>query len=169
MRHGLAAYSRRHRPARPRRGHPRVRRKLDSARPWASVQATLPNALFQSAGGPFRSGGPNGSRVGLRAASASANKLILSLESFHEAVGAWFRREIGVPTAPQRDGWPRILEGRATLIAAPTGSGKTLAAFLSAIDGLVRDGLSGRLGDEARVLYVSPLKALGNDVHRNLE
>ncbi len=92
-----------------------------------------------------------------------------SLDSFHDAVAAWFRREMGVPTAPQRDGWPHILAGEATLIAAPTGSGKTLAAFLSAIDGLVRDGVRGELGDEARVLYVSPLKALGNDIQRNLE
>lgn len=94
---------------------------------------------------------------------------ISSLDSFHDAVAAWFRREMGVPTAPQRDGWPHILAGDATLIAAPTGSGKTLAAFLSAIDGLVRDGVRGDLADEARVLYVSPLKALGNDIQRNLE
>jgi len=76
---------------------------------------------------------------------------------------------MGAPTAPQRDGWPHIRAGEATLIAAPTGSGKTLAAFLSAIDGLVRDAVRGELGDEARVLYVSPLKALGNDIQRNLD
>ncbi|HVU05198.1 MAG TPA: DEAD/DEAH box helicase, partial [Polyangiaceae bacterium] len=93
----------------------------------------------------------------------------MGLSSFHPAVRGWFERTLGKETAPQRDGWPRIVRGEHTLIAAPTGSGKTLAAFLAAIDELVRDGLAGNLGDEARVLYVSPLKALGNDIQRNLE
>ena len=89
--------------------------------------------------------------------------------SFHPLVGQWFRATFGEPTDPQRRGWPEIAAGRDTLIAAPTGSGKTLAAFLSAIDGLVRDDLAGRLPDQTRVVYVSPLKALSNDIHRNLE
>jgi len=93
----------------------------------------------------------------------------VALESFHPAVRAWFERELGAPTEPQRSGWPGIFRGDSTLIAAPTGSGKTLAAFLAAIDELVQDGVAGVLGDEARVLYVSPLKALGNDIQRNLE
>ncbi|HEX7671814.1 MAG TPA: DEAD/DEAH box helicase, partial [Polyangiaceae bacterium] len=93
----------------------------------------------------------------------------MSLSAFHPAVRTWFEREFGTETPPQRDGWPHIFARESTLIAAPTGSGKTLAAFLAAIDELVREGLAGTLGDEARVLYVSPLKALGNDIQRNLE
>src|ERR1043165_3885141 len=89
------------------------------------------------------------------------------LSGFHPAVEAWFLGAFGEPTAPQRDGWPAIRAGRHTLIAAPTGSGKTLAAFLSAIDSLFRLGPS--LPEETRVLYVSPLRALSNDVRKNLE
>jgi ATP-dependent Lhr-like helicase len=95
----------------------------------------------------------------------------MSLSSFHPTVQTWFRETLGTPTAPQRRGWPLIRSGTHTLIAAPTGSGKTLAAFLSAIDGLFREALAsgdGELPDETRVLYVSPLKALGNDVQKNL-
>ncbi|MEJ2478571.1 MAG: DEAD/DEAH box helicase [Acidihalobacter sp.] len=88
---------------------------------------------------------------------------------FHPAVAAWFRRSFGAPTPAQSDAWPAIEAGRHTLIAAPTGSGKTLAAFLAAIDALVREGIGGELPDETRVVYVSPLKALSNDIHRNLE
>ena len=91
---------------------------------------------------------------------------VTSLSPFHPAVRTWFLSTFGEPTAPQRDGWPLIRQGRHTLIAAPTGSGKTLAAFLSAIDSLVRQG-SG-LPDETQVLYVSPLRALSNDVQKNL-
>jgi ATP-dependent Lhr-like helicase len=91
------------------------------------------------------------------------------LESFHPAVSSWFRERFDTPTAPQARAWPSIHARRHTLIAAPTGSGKTLAAFLSAIDALVREGLDGTLPDECRVVYVSPLKALSNDVRRNLE
>jgi ATP-dependent Lhr-like helicase len=91
------------------------------------------------------------------------------LSPFHPAVAAWFAGRFGAPTEPQERAWPSILAGHNTLIAAPTGSGKTLAAFLAAIDGLVRDALAGELADETRVVYVSPLKALSNDVHRNLE
>src|SRR5271154_5448981 len=74
-----------------------------------------------------------------------------------------------MPTAAQAQAWPAIQAGRHTLIAAPTGSGKTLAAFLAAIDALLRQGLDGRLTDETQVVYVSPLKALSNDIQRNLE
>ncbi|MBV9429183.1 MAG: DEAD/DEAH box helicase, partial [Bradyrhizobiaceae bacterium] len=88
---------------------------------------------------------------------------------FHPAVAAWFDRSFAAPTAAQAQAWPAIAAGRHTLIAAPTGSGKTLAAFLSAIDGLVRQGVAGELKDETQVVYVSPLKALSNDIKRNLE
>jgi ATP-dependent Lhr-like helicase len=88
---------------------------------------------------------------------------------FHPAVAQWFEREFGNPSEPQQRGWPAILTGAHTLISAPTGSGKTLAAFLASLDGLFREGLAGDLPDETRVLYVSPLKALSNDIHKNLE
>ena len=88
---------------------------------------------------------------------------------FQPAVAAWFDRSFAAPTAAQTQAWSAIQAGRHTLIAAPTGSGKTLAAFLAAIDDLVRQGLEGRLGDETQVVYVSPLKALSNDIQRNLE
>ncbi|HEX5078078.1 MAG TPA: DEAD/DEAH box helicase, partial [Geminicoccaceae bacterium] len=88
---------------------------------------------------------------------------------FHPAVAAWFDRSFRAPTAAQAEAWPAIQAGRHTLIAAPTGSGKTLAAFLAAIDGLLRQGLDGGLTDETQVVYVSPLKALSNDIQRNLE
>ena len=88
---------------------------------------------------------------------------------FHPAVAQWFERTFGTPTEPQRSGWPAIQSGAHTLLAAPTGSGKTLAAFLAALDQLFRDGLEGKLPDETRVVYVSPLKALSNDIHKNLE
>jgi ATP-dependent helicase Lhr and Lhr-like helicase len=78
-------------------------------------------------------------------------------------------RRFGTPTEPQEQGWPHILAGRTTLISAPTGSGKTLAAFLACIDRLVRKALAGDLADRTEVLYVSPLKALGNDIQKNLE
>ncbi len=90
-------------------------------------------------------------------------------ELFHPAVATWFEKRFGSPTEPQARAWPEIHAGRHTLIAAPTGSGKTLAAFLSAIDGLVRQALDGTLRDETQVVYVSPLKALSNDVRKNLE
>ncbi len=78
-------------------------------------------------------------------------------------------QRFGTPTEPQEQGWPHILAGRTTLISAPTGSGKTLAAFLACIDRLVRKALAGDLADRTEVLYVSPLKALGNDIQKNLE
>ena len=92
-----------------------------------------------------------------------------TLDLFHPAVGAWFRSAFSGPTAPQIEAWPAIKSGRHALVAAPTGSGKTLAAFLAAIDGLVREGAERGLADETQVVYVSPLKALSNDIRKNLE
>ncbi|MBV9696274.1 MAG: DEAD/DEAH box helicase, partial [Gammaproteobacteria bacterium] len=90
--------------------------------------------------------------------------------NFHAAVANWFDRTFPAPTPAQEAAWPAIAAQRHVLIAAPTGSGKTLAAFLAVIDALVREGLAhGALPDEALVVYVSPLKALSNDIHRNLE
>ena len=88
--------------------------------------------------------------------------------TFHPATRAWFSRALGTPTPAQIRGWRAIGQGLNTLIAAPTGSGKTLAAFLSAIDELVREAKDGRLSQTTRIVYISPLKALGNDVDRNL-
>jgi ATP-dependent Lhr-like helicase len=88
---------------------------------------------------------------------------------FHPAVAAWFSQKFTEPTMAQAKAWPAIQEGRHVLIAAPTGSGKTLAAFLAAIDALVRQGLKGGLKNETQVVYISPLKALSNDIQRNLE
>src|SRR5260370_10977120 len=92
-----------------------------------------------------------------------------SLVWAHPLVRDWFVQKFGTPTEPQEQGWPHILAGRTTLISAPTGSGKTLAAFLACIDRLVRKALAGDLADRTEVLYVSPLKALGNDIQKNLE
>jgi len=91
------------------------------------------------------------------------------LEFFHPAVRKWFLEQFPAPTEPQRQAWPAIKERRHTLIAAPTGSGKTLAAFLSAIDDLILKGVKGELIDETYVVYVSPLKALSNDIQINLQ
>ena len=87
----------------------------------------------------------------------------------HPLVAEWFTSKFGTPTEPQEQGWPHILAGHTTLISAPTGSGKTFAAFLACIDRLVRKALSGELLDRTEVLYISPLKALGNDIQKNLE
>ncbi len=93
------------------------------------------------------------------------------LEDFHPLVRDWFVDRFGAPTYAQEDGWPAIRTGEDCLIAAPTGSGKTLTAFLAGIDELIREGegTGGALPDEVRILYVSPLKALSNDIRRNLE
>jgi ATP-dependent Lhr-like helicase len=88
---------------------------------------------------------------------------------FHPATERWFAEKFGTPTEPQQCGWPAIQSGVHTLIAAPTGSGKTLAAFLASLDQLFREGLAGPLPDEIRVVYISPLKALSNDIHKNLD
>ncbi|MEP6940901.1 MAG: DEAD/DEAH box helicase, partial [Rudaea sp.] len=93
----------------------------------------------------------------------------MPLQNFHPAVAAWFERAFPAPTPAQVRAWPAIASGRNALIAAPTGSGKTFAAFLAAIDDLVRRGIDGALGDETSIVYVSPLKALSNDVRINLQ
>jgi len=93
----------------------------------------------------------------------------MPLDNFHPAVATWFRHAFAAPTAAQLRAWPAIQSGRHALIAAPTGSGKTLAAFLAAIDELVRRGVDGTLTDTTSIVYVSPLKALSNDVRINLE
>ncbi len=87
----------------------------------------------------------------------------------HPVVAEWFFASFGSPTEPQIAGWPHILAGQTTLISAPTGSGKTLAAFLVAIDQLLRKAIDGQLGKTTEILYVSPLKALSNDVQKNLD
>ena len=93
----------------------------------------------------------------------------MPLQDFHPAVARWFERRFGTPTPAQVAAWPHIRAGRDTLVAAPTGSGKTLTAFLAALDDLVRRGVAGELADETAVVYVSPLKALSNDIRANLD
>src|SRR5215510_8801143 len=88
---------------------------------------------------------------------------------FTPLVSAWFESRFGSATEPQERAWPAIRSGENVLISAPTGSGKTLAAFLICLDDLVRAGLDGTLGNTTHVLYVSPLKALSNDIHKNLD
>jgi ATP-dependent helicase Lhr and Lhr-like helicase len=92
----------------------------------------------------------------------------MSFTTFHPLVREWFTTQVGQPTSAQLRGWQSIAAGRHTLIAAPTGSGKTLAAFLTAINALIEEGRSGPVPDEVRVVYVSPLKALSADIHKNL-
>lgn len=107
-------------------------------------------------------------QLGLDFSAAEAASVHEALASFHPVVRAWFHERLGDPTEPQILGWPIIRSGRDVLISAPTGSGKTLTAFLACLDLLFREGSAGTLRDETRVLYVSPLKALGNDVQKNL-
>ncbi|PKB72374.1 MAG: hypothetical protein BZY87_00890 [SAR202 cluster bacterium Io17-Chloro-G6] len=92
----------------------------------------------------------------------------MPVSHFHPLVQEWFKSRFSEPTDAQLQGWPAIAQGRHTLVAAPTGSGKTLAAFLTCIDNLVRQGLSGEIPDSTQVVYVSPLKALSNDIQKNL-
>lgn len=91
-----------------------------------------------------------------------------ALHQFHPVVGAWFEQTLGEPTEPQRRAWPLIAQGKDVLLSAPTGSGKTLAAFLACLNRLFLEALDGRLNDEVRIVYVSPLRALSNDVQKNL-
>jgi ATP-dependent Lhr-like helicase len=93
----------------------------------------------------------------------------MTLDYFHAAVTRWFRQNFTAPTEVQRQAWPAIKDHQPTLIAAPTGSGKTLAGFMAAIDDLVREGLTHGLRNETQVLYISPLKALSNDIQKNLQ
>jgi ATP-dependent Lhr-like helicase len=121
---------------------------------------------------PFPEATPDGGAAGSILPLTVARKPIDipdSLQWAHPLVAEWFVRKFGSPTEPQIEGWPQIITRRPTLISAPTGSGKTLAAFLAAIDRLVRKALAGDLRDRTEVLYVSPLKALGNDIQKNLE
>jgi ATP-dependent Lhr-like helicase len=101
--------------------------------------------------------------------AAEAVEIPTSLAWAHPVTAEWFLRKFGSPTEPQEQGWPSILESNATLISAPTGSGKTLAAFLVCIDKLLRDAIEGTLAPTTQVVYVSPLKALSNDVQKNLD
>jgi ATP-dependent Lhr-like helicase len=103
-----------------------------------------------------------------RVPRATVRKCVMD-RLFHPAVAAWLAKSFAAPTEAQARAWPAIGEGRDVLIAAPTGSGKTLAAFLAAIDSLVRQGVEHPLPDETFVVYVSPLKALSNDIRSNLE
>src|SRR3954469_20087617 len=93
----------------------------------------------------------------------------MPLEYFHPLVREWFAGRFSAPSDTQVQSWPSIAAGEHTLLAAPTGSGKTLAAFLASIDSLFRQAIDGVLPDETQVVYVSPLKALSNDIHRNLQ
>src|SRR5580765_5045650 len=89
--------------------------------------------------------------------------------TFHPLVDEWFRRTLGTPTPAQENAWEELAKGHDVLVSAPTGSGKTLAAFLLCLDRLVRAALDGTLEDRTEVVYVSPLKALSNDIQKNLE
>lgn len=93
----------------------------------------------------------------------------MPIQSFHPLIRQWFQERFAAPTEAQRLGWPTIQDGQDTLIAAPTGSGKTLTAFLASLDRLLRLALSGELRDRTYVVYVSPLRALSNDIQRNLQ
>ncbi|MGA9547515.1 MAG: DEAD/DEAH box helicase, partial [Rhodomicrobium sp.] len=101
--------------------------------------------------------------------SPPPSEKLLKASGFHPAVVSWFGSTFALPTEAQAEAWPAIKAGHHVLIAAPTGSGKTLAAFLAAIDGLVQQAVAGSLKDETQIVYVSPLKALSNDIQRNLE
>ncbi|HKW45959.1 MAG TPA: DEAD/DEAH box helicase, partial [Gemmatimonadaceae bacterium] len=91
------------------------------------------------------------------------------LKPFHPLVREWFRETLGAPSAPQQQGWPAIASGGHTLILAPTGTGKTLTAFLWELNNLIINGSETPLANAVHILYISPLKALNNDIQRNLE
>src|SRR5690348_17546514 len=92
-----------------------------------------------------------------------------ALQSFHPLVREWFHDSLGAPSAPQERGWPAIASGAHTLILAPTGTGKTLAAFLWELNELIVRGMKDPLPNAVHLLYISPLKALNNDIQRNLD
>src|SRR3954471_11983522 len=92
-----------------------------------------------------------------------------ALKPFHPLVRKWFTETLGAPSPPQREGWPAIASGESTLILAPTGTGKTLTAFLWELNQLIVDGSEKPLANAVQILYISPLKALNNDIQRNLE
>src|SRR5687768_280839 len=92
----------------------------------------------------------------------------MPLSSFHPAVQRWFNTRFDGPSPPQAAGWPVISQGKDVLICAPTGSGKTLTAFMACLDSLFRQAADGTLRDGTQVVYVSPLKALSNDIEKNL-
>src|SRR2546423_8958394 len=91
------------------------------------------------------------------------------LDAFHPLLRDWFREALGSPSPPQEQGWPAIASGSHTLILAPTGTGKTLTAFLWELNNLIVDGSASPLANAVHILYISPLKALNNDIQRNLE
>jgi ATP-dependent Lhr-like helicase len=93
----------------------------------------------------------------------------MSTQAFYPAIQNWFSKTFKTPTDVQNQAWDSIVQGQHTLLAAPTGSGKTLAAFLTAIDNLIKDGLVSKLLNQTQVLYISPLKALSNDIQLNLQ
>src|SRR5436190_1420193 len=101
--------------------------------------------------------------------SRALSRIAMASGWAHPVVREWFLAKFGSATEPQIEGWPAILANQDTLISAPTGSGKTLAAFLACIDRLVRRAAAGELPDQTFVVYVSPLKALGNDIQKNLD
>src|SRR3954466_10210370 len=98
-----------------------------------------------------------------------AQRVSGALRAFHPLVRTWFRETLGTPSAPQEKGWPAIAKAEHTLILAPTGTGKTLAAFLWELNALIREGAKAPLANAVHLLYISPLKALNNDIQRNLE
>src|SRR6185503_7107782 len=110
-----------------------------------------------------------GQRPGDDVAADHVDRLTAALRRFHPLVREWFRETLGAPSAPQQQGWPAIAAGDHTLILAPTGTGKTLSAFLWELNELIVDGLESPLGNFVHLLYISPLKALNNDIQRNLE
>src|SRR6476619_4035878 len=99
---------------------------------------------------------------------AARHHLTDPLEPFHPLVRTWFGEALGAPSAPQREGWPAIASGAHTLILAPTGTGKTLTAFLWELNQLIVDGIDEPIPNAVQILYISPLKALNNDIQRNL-
>src|SRR5881394_1814027 len=113
---------------------------------------------------------PSGRRPASAQVERSAHHHLTDpLESFHPLVRTWFGETLGAPSAPQREGWPAIASGAHTLILAPTGTGKTLTAFLWELNQLLVDGQREPLPNGVQILYISPLKALNNDIQRNLE